>query len=511
MANATTLIPVEANPYTSVCGAFYGAQTAELAVLTLGLASSDYGRTNGTEVVRAETAETLELTPAVAAGTAADGSPAGTALEWQDSDGDEIHCLDATNALPGVRIVFASGANGPGLGTLLYSAADEGLRWAPPGGTARETTVAVGAGGTFTVESSEAGKYVRVVVTPDFLPDTDGGTVVQLTERYGGFDPADVSAAEASAGVTREWEVQFANNRLNSDINVYLWLHADSAGFEISIDEIDWYSPTSKADSAATLGFITFPADTFRPLYVRKTFAAASEADPALPLILIAEYELNGVTVQSVVRGLMRVFNAAEYRIYRKLGADPVPGVDAAWATAASLPNTPSGTFADGEWHIAVTWFDGLEETKPLRMKRLYVTSGALGDIAPNGPLSVNVQNIGGGVVRITALAIQELGPQRPDTWAIWYTTDGSAPGSGSAQATAEMVWDNGRALLEYNVPAQSDGATVRAIVRTRRAASGRTSTNAKSQTLTARAASLDVAGDVGAVPGRPTGGATPW
>ena len=71
-------------------------------------------------------------------------------------------------------------------------------------------------------------------------------------------------------------------------------------------------------------------------------------------------------------------------------------------------------------------------------------------------------------MIRVIATYYQS-GTLRADTRAITYTTDGTLPGEDSPTAT-ETIAAGGVAVLSFDVPAQSNGTTVRVRLQTRRA-----------------------------------------
>lgn len=90
----------------------------------------------------------------------------------------ELSCLamflDRTPG--GTKIVFASGANGSGIGTLHAPGPDQ-LRWTPPGGSTG-AAVTFSSAGTKVLEGVVPGQYLRVAGTPPFQPGA--GAVVLL-------------------------------------------------------------------------------------------------------------------------------------------------------------------------------------------------------------------------------------------------------------------------------------------------------------------------------------------
>jgi len=176
-------------------------------------------------------------------------------------------------------------------------------------------------------------------------------------------------------------------------------------------------------------------------------------------------------------RGLYHIFNAAVYRFYKSNSGPPVEG-DTPFATNATLPFEPADTFADGTWYLSVSLFNGVHDSGFLPVGpngetylRLDVAGGAVVTSPPLGPVEWNLQLRPGGVVGILGFTIQ-TGADRATEWAITYTTNGSTPGTPPAVApdlTQALTFASGLEILDYDLPAQSEGTTVKVRLQTRR------------------------------------------
>lgn len=174
---------------------------------------------------------------------------------------------------------------------------------------------------------------------------------------------------------------------------------------------------------------------------------------------------------QTQVRGRSRIFNAAQYRFYRKDGSVPVPGVDSAHATASSLPSTPAGAWADGDWYITVTYFNGVIESLPKLQppdgtpaKFLEIASSAEVDLAPGDASEYSISAIAGAKIR--AQAIYSLASDRgrgvtPTHWRLSWTGDAS----GSA-SIAFGTSQNEEVRLDYEI-SLSDGQEITLTIKT--------------------------------------------
>lgn len=176
---------------------------------------------------------------------------------------------------------------------------------------------------------------------------------------------------------------------------------------------------------------------------------------------------------QARLRGRSRVFGEPQYRFYRSSSGPPAE-TDTPYATSASLPATPADTFADGTWYLSVSWYNGILDSGFLPVgprgetyRLLTVSGGAEAGNPPAPPMDLRLIARPGGVVRIVAL-YHEAGDNRADEWAIAYTTDGGTPPAGAPDIT-QTFGGLGLELLQYDLPAQADGTTVKVRVEARR------------------------------------------
>lgn len=171
------------------------------------------------------------------------------------------------------------------------------------------------------------------------------------------------------------------------------------------------------------------------------------------------------------MQGLSRIFNAAEYRAYRTDGSVPDPDVDSPHATFSALPTTPAGAWADGDWRVALTRFNGVLESlgKPFApineaALRLIISGGTEDDLPPAAPKSIQVEDRAGAVIRVTAVYLSNgdsaAGITLPTRWNISWTGDAT----GSATPALSIIL--GVARLSYDI-SLSDGQEITVSVRT--------------------------------------------
>jgi hypothetical protein len=199
--------------------------------------------------------------------------------------------------------------------------------------------------------------------------------------------------------------------------------------------------------------------------------------------------------------GTYRVGVGAEYRFYRSNTGPPLE-TDTPFDTAASLPHTPTDTYPNGTWYVSVSLFNGILDSGFLPLGpngetyiRLEVSGGVVLGVPPQGPVNPSLELRPGGVVRVKAFYFQ-TDALRASEWAITYTTNGATPGTppGVAPTVTSAMPAGGAAVLEYDLPAQLDGTTVKVRVQTRRDDGGTWRYSENSVVLTAVA---DAAGPV--------------
>jgi len=209
--------------------------------------------------------------------------------------GADVTSLSALGTLPGVVVLAAAAANGPGLGTLIASAA--GLAWQPPSPPALPmpgASQACPGDGTYLLEGADPAQWIRVQVYSAYLP-ASGSAQVALADLYGGVGIDDVSAANASAGLTETTQFSLTNVTPSLITGVTLWIDPVGSGagtLSVSSDGTNFFQPHYQGDpNVLTWSSIASLASV--SVWVRRTIGAAAVSNPRLLNLL--RWAWNGV------------------------------------------------------------------------------------------------------------------------------------------------------------------------------------------------------------------------
>ncbi len=408
----------------------------------------------------------------------------------------EILALAHFNSLPGVEILAVGGLNGPGHGSMRAGADGAGLSWRAPNSPAYGAPIEFG-GDVATrllLDGQDSDKWVRVSVTRSRLPTGPTTADITLHDRWANeIGIEDLDASEATAGLVSTKTITLENQTANAGlVDSTNWLDpaAVAAGYEISFDNAAWHSPINEAEALAGIGMRTIAASATAFLYLRRTVAAGTSADPRATAVVYCSWDDgDSGRARSSQRGLYRVANAVEFRYYRSSTGKPQVGIDTPFATSPTLASTPTQTFADNVWQLGVTEFNGFIESEMRRFDRLEVESSAQVATSPAAPLFQSLTERAGGVPRIKATYSSGVEPAgvAADTWAIWFTMNGVDPDPDvdAADSTETMVFNDGVASLQTDLGAQANATDVRMIVRSRRLAASADSPNTSILQLT--------------------------
>lgn len=174
---------------------------------------------------------------------------------------------------------------------------------------------------------------------------------------------------------------------------------------------------------------------------------------------------------RSDFRGLHRIFDEAEYRFYRSNSAPPDED-DSPFATAATLPDTPTDTFADGTWYLSMSYFNGIYDSGFLPLgdngetyKTIVIDTGAALPEKPPAPVSAWLDPRSGGARAVSHAILAEDGETYE--FAVAYTTNGSDPPEDTPDYTATATAPS--PIYTRNFTSLADGVTLKIVVQIRR------------------------------------------
>lgn len=173
-------------------------------------------------------------------------------------------------------------------------------------------------------------------------------------------------------------------------------------------------------------------------------------------------------------RGLHRVFNDFEYRLFRSNVAPPLE-TDTPFATTATLPFEPSDLYADGTWFLSMTFFNGVHESGFLPLGpagetylRLDIAAATEELSPPNGPLeNAWYLKLLPGQVQVVASYRQD-DALRADEWVLNWTTGAGLPAEDVVRASQPMR-GSGVEVLKFDGVVGLDGVQVNYRLQTRR------------------------------------------
>jgi hypothetical protein len=198
--------------------------------------------------------------------------------------------VDSASLLPGVVILAAAARNGPGQGLLIASPA--GLTWQAPGSSTPGPIVSVPADGVYMLEDgSDPSQWIRVQCYAAYLPDS-GGATIDIGDSYNALGPDDVSAANASAGITETVEFTLKNLTANTIATVKLWLDPATANITVSSDGTNYYDPTSPSD-AHVLTWASIAAGASVNLWIKRIIPSSTSYSPSISNLL--QWQWNGL------------------------------------------------------------------------------------------------------------------------------------------------------------------------------------------------------------------------
>jgi len=213
----------------------------------------------------------------------------GDALRIQQSSADLLS-MKTVGTLAGIVVLCAAARNGPGLGFL--ESTPDGITWTAPGSSTPGQPQDAWAGGTFLIEDGEdASKWLRVQTYAGYLP-TSSAQQITILDAYNALGPTDVSAANASAGITETNQYQLKNVSANTITSVLLWIDAAVIDISVSQDGTNYYTPTSNVD-AHVMSWASIASGATVTLWVKRIIPSSSTFDPSI--LNLFQYQWNGI------------------------------------------------------------------------------------------------------------------------------------------------------------------------------------------------------------------------
>lgn len=229
-------------------------------------------------------------------------------------------------------------------------------------------------------------------------------------------------------------------------------------------------TPTSESDAAVVT--IAFGTSEQYALWMKYQVVAGATAEPSvkakIEMVMDATFD-----IEADGRNRIQDSDLVQYLLFRGVGSEPDPDSDSPFETFASLPHTTAALA------ISTIYFFVLRQqndygvvSKNINSWRLELDgSGDQVAIPPSAPELVQVVPAAAGTTLVDFDYRRSLDSvtARADTFAVWFTTDGSTPDTSmAADATELMTFKDNVARLRYTVVAQLDGVTVKVTVRTR-------------------------------------------
>lgn len=165
--------------------------------------------------------------------------------------GADVTSFEWYGAIPGVQIIAIAGRNGTGFGRLRSEIDGSWLAWRAPGSVSFGPAVQATADGELVlIDGDDRDKWVWVRVYFDHLPGFASSREITISDKFGNtLGGADVSASDASAGLTTSVAFTLTNVSPWSLHHVRAWVDPEMVAVNISDDGAAWVSPTTDAAS----------------------------------------------------------------------------------------------------------------------------------------------------------------------------------------------------------------------------------------------------------------------
>jgi len=202
------------------------------------------------------------------------------ALLVTDTSDVELNSLRATGTIPGVKVLWVSGRNGPGRAFLRTTGDGRWLEYRAPGSQTFGGRVRIEDDGVYLAEDGEdRTKYIRAEVLVDYLANGRAAAEVILRDEYGNhMGQDDLTAAEAAAGKQTIWQVRLHNVTGVELRQLFLWISVSKGLLELSKNGAVFFMPSSEA---AKFGWQRVAAGAYRLLYIRRTISAGTSSAAA--------------------------------------------------------------------------------------------------------------------------------------------------------------------------------------------------------------------------------------
>lgn len=397
------------------------------------------------------------------------------------SGGDPVVMLRATLApLAGVRVTAAAAWNlagagpggglvsGLGVGTLRLSSAGA-LAWQEPGAAAAGDEVDVSAGGDFVLPGFDPDAWLAVTVDEDWLQH--GVAAVELEPTFN--NPLAETDVDIAAVTTETFTVTLGNASSDAMNNLTAWLESATPAnrwITLAFGAGAYSRNFGETAALAAHGAQTIASAGTLALHVRRLPVTPGASWRRAVRLRISWDDGMGGRAHSAAIGLYRCRGSAQHEAFQRSSSAPDAEHDDA-AISGALPLTLPAALSSGEYHHAVALRNPYGIVGGVRnVQRVTVAAGAQQANAPEGDLDVRLEQRAGGVTRVHArFALPQESDRRPSEWALWYTTNGSTPGSGSPNVTATLTRSRRGAVWQYDLPAQTHGTQVRVLVKVRK------------------------------------------
>lgn len=176
------------------------------------------------------------------------------------------------------------------------------------------------------------------------------------------------------------------------------------------------------------------------------------------------------------LRGRYRIAkdSLATYELYHSTSG--VPDIDSASpvATNAVAPSFVYAVASGQSHYLLVVQRNKYNLVTRKRDATVFEIDGGGNEVnRPTGPINLRLTQKDDGKIRIQAeyYYLEDATSVRADEFAVWLTNDGSNPDPSvdPTLTTVSVVEADGLAKLDYTTGSQTDGATIKVIVRTRR------------------------------------------